>query len=201
MSDFITGLKIATATVFAAYMAWILLPALPDPPFKAEKVVCFPMPSIAGRMPAIKSALMQLENAPTEAEHQRSVMQTYHSSVREAELACTPDVCEAADLKKYRSALRQYILTRENITRNLFRERGDGGLAYAEDIFNTPVDDEIIEHLQALVATGLFDLATLREAKQSAALLTLKPVSAYLPCADDTPREVLEQATANRVKG
>lgn len=187
MSDFVHGIKLALLGSAALFIAWFLLPGWPEPAFDAASVSCFPMPDVSGRMLAVKSELMQSEGAPTQAEHQRTGMQTHQGNVRAAEEFCTPASCPPDALKKYRSAISHYVFVRENVTRNLYRERGEGGLDYAADIFNTSADIDIIDNLRALVDAGTLDLAKLGKSRQSAALLVYKTEREYVPCDGSTP--------------
>ncbi len=200
MSDIFRGMKIAFVAALSGYLIWAFAPGMSEPEFKPDQVACFPMPSTAGRIPDVKSEMMLAENAPTVLEQVRQSMKTYQSAVKDAAAGCTTESCEPNDRRKYRSAIFFYISTRENITRNLYRERGDSGLAYAEEIFNTSGDMDVIDHLQAMVRNGKFDLGTLGKAKASAALLALKPESAYLPCPDENNRPASGEAPENDEK-
>ena len=201
MSDIFRGIKIAFAAALSGYLIWTFAPGMSEPEFKPEQVACFPMPSTAGLMPDVKSEMMQAEGAPTVLEQKRQSMKTYQAAVRDAAAGCTIESCDPADRRKYRSAIFFYILTRESITRNLYRERADSGLAYAEEIFNTIGDIEVIDHFQAMVRAGKFDLGTLGKAKGSAALLALKPESAYLPCPDEDKSPASGKAPEIDAKG
>lgn len=194
MADFVKGVRLAGIAFAALFTVWFLIPHWPEPAFDAASVSCFPMPDVSGRVPAVKSELMKLDGAPTEAEHQRSVMQTHQASVRAAEENCTPASCTPDALKKYRSAISFYVFVRENVTRKLYSEHGAGGLDYAAEIFNTSADIDIVDNLRALVAAGTLDLATLGKSKHSAALLVYKTDREYVPCVRSGMRQAATAA-------
>jgi hypothetical protein len=184
MSDFKSGFAIAIFAIVALYFALPFASAF-MPPFDADAVNCFPMPSTKGLLPDVKSVLVPQDLAASE----RHIMETYHAGVKNAEATCTLEACEPEALKNYRSQIGQYVWVRENKTRNFYRERGEDGLALADEVFETVVDNDIIEHLQAMVEAGKFDLGSLGKVRESAALLTAKPAKQYRPClpADDEP--------------
>lgn len=192
MADIIYGMKLALLATAAAYALWFFAPSWAEQPFNAAAVTCFPMPSIKGRVPAVQSELMKLENAPSDTEQKRASMQSYQASVREAEANCTKERCEPAALKKYRGSISSYLFVRENTTRNLYRERGEGGLDYAAEIFNTGADTEVVDNLRAFVNAGVIDLAKLGKVKQTAALLVLKRTTDYRPCAEEDAASIAE---------
>ncbi|MEQ1671860.1 MAG: hypothetical protein ABL893_13440 [Hyphomicrobium sp.] len=182
MSEIKHGFFVAFAGSAIASLLSMYLPFGLEPAFKPELVECFPMPSTKGLLPSVKSEFDMVGIGPSKTEQERSVMQTFHERVKRAEHECTVEACEPAGHKIYRAAIWKYIMTRENITRNHYRENGEDGLTFAQEIFNTYADDAIVEYLQSLVRAGRFDLGILNVAKQSGALLVHKPTSAYVPC-------------------
>jgi len=146
------------------------------------------MPSTAGLLRVDQQMGTQKPTAAEKVQAERRVMATYISSVQEAEKNCTTHACEAEELKKYRTAVSFYLHVRENISRNMFRESGEDGLSLASEIFETSADENVIETLQSMHNAGVIDLEALGSAKETAALLVLKPMDAYRPCADETPK-------------
>jgi hypothetical protein len=185
MSDFMTGFRFAPLLVAALFFLFYFAPDS-EASFNPEQVQCFPMPSTAGLMPTVKPVGLH-EADPIESG--RLTMATHIAKVVEAETHCSPEFCDAIDRKSYRSAIFFYVAVRENISRNKFREKGEAGLSQAARIFDTSGDSAVIANLKKMHNAGLIDLSTLGTAKQSAALLVLKPLKSYRPCPDETPKK------------
>lgn len=181
MTTFKSGFFLAF--VLVATLVWFLQTAGKyEAPFFADKIVCFPMPDTTGRIPEVKSMMDKTSGDATRIKNLQTVMNTFQIPLKMAQEACSLETCEPLSRKDYRNALWEYIFQRESTTRNLYTERGEGGLVYAEEVFNTAADDDVIEHLQALVQAGRFDVSTLGDAKYSGALLAAKPSRPYIPC-------------------
>ncbi|MGQ0456921.1 MAG: hypothetical protein ACT4OU_07655 [Hyphomicrobium sp.] len=178
MKTFRHGLISAVGAALAIFLGshWLRV----ERPFDAATVACFPVPSTEGQIAPVKP---QLRLVGSEVERRRRVMQTHISVVRKAEAGCTVDACEGGAFKQYRAALSHYLFVRENITRNLFREQGEDGLKTAATIFDTADDAEVIANFKQWYAAGKIQLTDFKSTKETAALLVLKPLDAYRPCA------------------
>jgi hypothetical protein len=183
MEDYKKGLWLAVIAVCLGFYAKVFFTSAPaEPPFKPELVTCFPNPSTAGMMPAVRPMLGRERGGAQDIEDRRSIAERGIVEIREAMLSCRPDKCEIGNLKTYRSKVWGYLHDRELMTRNLYRDIGEDGLIASREIFESDGETEVIAHLRAVHAAGKIDLASFRDLRDTAALLVLKPELGYRPC-------------------
>lgn len=185
IQEVMSQLKIGLLGAIFLYGIWLNVASYfkpAAPPFVAQEVTCFPMPSVAGLHPAVKPLLGREPGSDAELDDERQVAEETIRYVEDAEKNCTAKQCDATALKMYRSRVGVYLHLRENTSRNLYRARGEEGLAFAREIYNSDADADVIGHLRSVHESGKIDLASFRELRDTAALLVLKPMTAYRPC-------------------
>lgn len=135
-------------------------------------------------MPEVKSLLNKNTSDEAFIEREQHSMEAFYVGAEEAKTNCSTSSCEPTGWKAYRTAIADYVSRRENVTRNLYRKRGDEGLEIASRVFGTERDRDIIKHLKEVSTAEKFEINKLGIAKQSAALLVHRGPDSYKPCSD-----------------
>ncbi|MDX2155006.1 MAG: hypothetical protein SFW09_00735 [Hyphomicrobiaceae bacterium] len=95
---------------------------------------------------------------------------------------CTMTRCDSAARNAYQKAIKKYVETRGQALARLDVRYGDRGLDWGRHLYGRQEDREIVNDFRRRHASGLVDIAAMRDYAPAARMLLYRPSADFLPC-------------------